>query len=129
MQNGGDQGVKKALDKTAAFGPDVDIAKYEVGNKDVEQVKDLDKASSDMKESMINVGVTTDNVNRDGTIIFINNGMSHCSNNAEEGVELLSTSDALKKYEKDFPFLSKCKKVGEPTVGFRLRDEGLMEND
>ena len=99
MQNGGDQGVKGALGKAAAFGPDVDISRYEVGNKDVEQLKDLGKTSEEMKETMINVGVTTDNVDRDGTIIFINNGMSHCSNNAEEGVELLSTSEALKKYD------------------------------
>ncbi len=94
MQNGGDQGVKKALEKAGTFGPDVDLAKYEVGNKDGEQVSELDKASEDMKKSMIEVGVTTDNVNRDGTIIFINNGMSHCSNNAEEGVDLRSTAYA-----------------------------------
>ena len=36
--------------------------------------------------------------------------------------------DALKKYEKDFPFLTKCKKVGEPTVGFRLRSEGMIDD-
>ncbi len=99
MQHGEDNGVKKALDKAGAFGPDVDISEYEVGNKDVEQVRELDKASNEMKETMINVGVTTDGVNRDGTIIFINNGMSHCSNNAEEGVELLSTREALAKYD------------------------------
>ena len=51
MQNGGDKGVKEALGKTAAFGPDVDISKYEVGTKDVEQVKDLEKAPETMKES------------------------------------------------------------------------------
>ena len=62
-------------------------------------MKELDKASEDMKETMINVGVTTDNVNRDGTIIFINNGMSHCSNSAQEGVEMLSTKEALAKYD------------------------------
>lgn len=37
--------------------------------------------------------------------------------------------DKLKAYEKQYPFLKECKKVGEPTVGFRLREEGLMEND
>ena len=99
MQNGGDQGVKQALGKAASFGPDVDISDYEVGNRDVEQIKELDKTSEDMKETMINVGVTTDNVNRDGTIIFINNGMSHCSNSAQEGVEMLSTKEALAKYD------------------------------
>lgn len=99
MQHGEDNGVKKALEKAGAYGPDVDLSTYEVGNHDVEQIKDLDKAPEEMKETMIDVGVTTDNVDRDGTIIFINNGMSHCSNNTEDGVELLSTKEALAKYD------------------------------
>ena len=37
--------------------------------------------------------------------------------------------DKLKEYEKQYSFLKECKKVGDPTVGFRLRDEGLVENE
>lgn len=99
MQNDSGEGIKKALDKAAAFGRDVDIAEYEVGERDVEKIDDLGKTSDEMKDVMINVGVTTDGANRDGSIIFINNGMSHCSNSVEEGVELLSTSEALAKYD------------------------------
>ena len=99
MQNDSSDGVRKALDKAGAFGPDVALSDYEVGERDVEKVSDLDKASADMKDSMLSVGVTTDGVDRDGSIIFINNGMSHCSNKAEEGVELLSTQEALAKYD------------------------------
>ena len=36
MQDGSADGVRKALDKAGAFGPDVDISSYEVGNRDVE---------------------------------------------------------------------------------------------
>lgn len=99
MQNDSSDGVRKALDKAGAFGPDVALSDYEVGERDVEKVSDLNKASADMKDSMLSVGVTTDGVDRDGSIIFINNGMSHCSNKAEEGVELLSTQEALAKYD------------------------------
>ena len=33
--------------------------------------------------------------------------------------------DKLKQYEKAYPFLKECKKTGEPTVGFRVRSEGM----
>ena len=36
-------------------------------------------------------------------------------------------SDKLKDYEKTYPFLKECKKVGEPTVGFRTRSEGMSD--
>ena len=35
--------------------------------------------------------------------------------------------DKLKDYEKTYPFLKECKKVGEPTVGFKVRSEGLFD--
>lgn len=99
MQNGGSEGVRKALEKAATYGPDVDIASYEVGSRDSEQIEDLMDASDDIKNSMIEVGVTSDEENRSGSIVFINNGLSHCSNKAEEGVELLTTKEALAKYD------------------------------
>ncbi|MFA6805350.1 MAG: SufD family Fe-S cluster assembly protein [Candidatus Methanomethylophilaceae archaeon] len=95
MQTGED--VKKALDKKAAYGKDIDIDRFEEGERDVKQIDEIED-SGDLKETMDHVGVT-DQEDRLGTIIFIDNGMSHCSNKAQDGVELLSTQEALKKYD------------------------------
>ncbi len=99
MQNGEHTGVKEALSKKAAYGPDVDLENYNVGSSNVEKFDNLEQIDEETKERMINVGVMSDDSQRDGSIMFINNGMSHCSNKAEEGVELLSTKEALNKYD------------------------------
>ncbi len=99
MQSGEHSGVKKALEKAGAYGPDVNLDNYEVGSSDVEKISSLQDVDEELKKIMIDVGVTTDDENRDGSIMFINNGMSHCSNKAEEGVELLSLREALDKYD------------------------------
>ncbi len=98
MQNGED-GIKKALDKKGAFGPDVDIAEYSEGAKDSEKISDLENTDDNLKDRMNNVGIISDESGRSGTIIFIDNGMSHCTNKQQEGVEIMSTKDALAKYD------------------------------
>lgn len=98
MQNGSDK-LKEALTKDSAFGPSVDIDAYELGSSESKKLDDLTKADSDTKAIMENIGVIADEKGRDGTIMFIDNGMSHCSNKAQEGVEILSTQEALKKYD------------------------------
>lgn len=90
--------LKKALEISAPYGKDIDIEKYEEGTKQPEQIDDLEDAKK-YAERMEDVGIITDEGQRAGTIMFIDNGMSHCSNKEEEGVELLSTSQAIKKYD------------------------------
>ena len=99
MQNGEHRGVKDALDKASAYGPDVDLAQYNVGESDLAHIDDLEKVDDDTKDLMVNVGVVSNEEGRDGSIVFINNSMSHCSNKTEEGVELLSTREAVAKYD------------------------------
>jgi len=96
MQNGED--VKKALGKTAAYGSDIDIDRFDEGTYKPEQYENLEDAK-EYKDRMTDVGMATDENNRSGSIIFIDNGMSHCSNKEQEGVELMSTNDARKKYD------------------------------
>lgn len=96
------QSVKDALNKKGTYGADLDLDRYEVGTYEPEQVDDLQ--SSDYKKYMENVGVVADEMNRAGTLMFIDNGMSHCSAKPQEGLEMMTTKEALKKHDglKDF---------------------------
>ncbi len=98
MQNGKD-GVKSALEKKGAYGPDVDIEKYELGSFEPQKIDDLETADKDTRGIMEGVGVIADEKGRDGTIMFLDNAMSHCTNKAEEGVDVMSTKEALAKFD------------------------------
>lgn len=90
--------VRKALGKKAAYGDDIDMEKYDEGEKDVEQIESLEDTPDDLQKKMINVGVDTDDSEKDGTILFINNAMSHCSNKAQDGLIIMSTQKAMETY-------------------------------
>ena len=92
-----DKAVRDALEKKGAFGTDIDIDRYEDGTSTPEQIDDLQ--SSDYQRYMENVGVVADEINRSGTLMFIDNGMSHCHTSVQEGLDMMSTKDALKKYD------------------------------
>lgn len=99
MSDNREDSVRKALGQAAAYGKDIDLAKYEEGEAHPEQIEKLTDAPADLAKRMENVGVTADDSERDGTILFIDNGMSHCSNRAQEGLFILDTKEALKKYD------------------------------
>jgi Fe-S cluster assembly scaffold protein SufB len=90
--------VKKALDKKAAYGSDIDLEKYDEGDRDVEQIEDIRETPEELRKRMINVGVDTDDSEKEGTILFIDNAMSHCSNKAQEGLIIMSTQKAMETY-------------------------------
>ncbi len=98
----GRDSVKEALNKKGAYGKDIDLEMYEEGSKDADQISDLD--SSEYKRYMEQVGVVADEMARSGSLLFIDNGMSHCSPKIQEGLEVTSVSEALKKHDglKDF---------------------------
>ncbi len=98
MQNGKD-GVKSALEKKGTYGPDVDIEKYELGSFNPQKIDNLEKTDKDTLGIMEGVGVIADEKGRDGTIMFLDNAMSHCTNKAEEGVDVMSTKEALEKFD------------------------------
>lgn len=96
MQNGKD--VKDALEKKAKYGVDIDLDRYKVGSYEPQRIDDLSKASDEMKERFINVGVIPDEKERSGSIIFIDNAQSHVSSKTPD-VEMMSTKEALRKYD------------------------------
>lgn len=98
MQNG-ETSIKKALDKKAAYGPDIDLDKYLV-TKEATEIDSLESAPEDVKERMVSVGIISENEGeREGSIMFIDNRVSHCSNRAPEGVEIMPLKKALAKYD------------------------------
>ncbi len=90
------QFVKDALSKKSVYGVDIDLERYEEGSRTPEQIDDLQ--NSEYSDYMAKVGVVADEINRSGTLMFIDNGMSHCSSSIQEGMEIMSTQEALKKY-------------------------------
>ncbi|KQM10811.1 MAG: SufB/SufD family protein [Candidatus Methanomethylophilaceae archaeon] len=98
MQNG-ETSIKKALDKKAQYGPDIDLNKYRVV-REQKVIDKLEDAPKDIKERMESVGITSSEEHeRDGSIMFIDNKISHCSNKAPEGVEIMPVKKAMEKYE------------------------------
>ena len=91
------QSVKEALGKKGAYGADLDLDRYDEGTKAPEQIDDLQ--SSGYKDYLEKVGVVADEMNRSGTLMFIDNGMSHCHACQQEGLEMMSTQEALRKYD------------------------------
>ena len=91
------QTVKDALAKKGAFGADIDLDSYSEGSKESVAVDDLQ--SSDYKKYMERVGVVADEMNRSGTLLFIDNAPSHCSTPPQEGLEMCSVKEALKRHE------------------------------
>mgnify|MGYP006873034695 CR=1 FL=1 len=91
------QTVKEALNKKAAYGKDLDIDHYDV--KANEQVIIDDMENSEYKKYMENVGIVADEMERTGTLLFVDNAPSHCSTKIQEGLEMMSTKEALEKYD------------------------------
>ena len=98
MQNGSDRSVKEALDKKAAYGRDIDLDQY-IDDNSQTKIDDLEKADKDTKGIMENVGIIADESGRAGTIMFINNRVSHCSIKEQKGLEICPLSEALEKYD------------------------------
>ena len=93
MQN---EKVRKALSKPSPYGSDVDMDRFESGTRTPVRFDDID-SSKEFVDTMSRVGVT-DGSDRAGSIVFVDNGLSHCSNHEQEGVDIMSTKDALKKF-------------------------------
>ena len=98
MQESADRSVKEALSKKGAYGPDIDVSGY-VHDDTQTRFDDLEKIDGDTRRVMENVGVVTSEEGRAGTIMFINNKVSHCSVKQQEGLEIMALSEALKKHE------------------------------
>lgn len=89
--------VREALAKKGAYGPDVELDRYDEGSRESRSIDDMQ--SSDYKDYMEKVGVVADEMNRSGTLLFIDNAPSHCGTTAhQEGLEIMSLHQALEAH-------------------------------
>jgi len=90
--------AKKAKEKKALFGPDINLNDFSDTAPKHDYLSDASKLSKEEQKSLISVGVDVNKKDRSGTFIHKDNSVVHC-NVSQEGVEVLSVNDALKKYE------------------------------
>ncbi|MBN1370250.1 MAG: SufD family Fe-S cluster assembly protein [Dehalococcoidaceae bacterium] len=91
--------AKKAKDKKASLGKDIDLSSYQSeGSGSPLQIAPGDIAAED-KHRMLSAGVMLDDLSqRSGTFIQKDNTPIHHTA-SQEGIEVMATSEALKKYE------------------------------
>jgi Fe-S cluster assembly scaffold protein SufB len=87
-----------ALEKKAVLGADIDFASF--ADQGVEQayLSDPGQLSPEQQTQLESIGVEVEGKERAGTYMQIDHSVVHC-NVAGDGVEILSTDDALKKYD------------------------------
>jgi len=91
--------AKAAVAKPAALGVDIDLNKYENPDKNLAYQSDPAKLSSEEKHQMAGTGVVLDkSQERSGTFIQKDNTPIHFSSQ-QDGVEVMSTSEAFEKYD------------------------------
>ncbi|MDD3043737.1 MAG: SufD family Fe-S cluster assembly protein [Methanosarcinaceae archaeon] len=89
--------AEKALRKSAQYGEDFELEKFEVP-KAAEPIKDLSKLDEESRKTLLRVGVVPDEKGRVGSLVMMDNTISHTSLR-DENLELMSTQKALEKHE------------------------------
>jgi len=91
--------ARKAKDKRAALGDDLDLAEYtRESGAEVSYQDDPSRLPSDTKKEMLDAGVTLDDLSqRSGTFVQVDNTVVH-SSASQDGVEVLDIGAALEKY-------------------------------
>lgn len=97
MQDGSNESVKKSFNEGPSYDHKVDIETYVVDDSQV-KVDSLSKMEKNTRKTMENVGIVTDEKDRAGTIMFINNKVSYCSIRSQDGLEIMPMSEAGEKY-------------------------------
>lgn len=90
--------AQKAIHKPSSQGEDVDLELYSTDIEERAYTSDLFTLLPEEKQYMLDVGVAPDDMRRkSATFIQVDHSIVHNSTN-QEGLELLSTTQALKKY-------------------------------
>jgi len=90
--------VKKALGKKAEYGADIDLEHYDDGAHDAEQIEDMRDVPEELRQRMLNVGIDSEDQDKEGTIMFINNALSHCDSKPQDGLIIMSSKQAIEQY-------------------------------
>ena len=91
--------ARKALEKPAAFGADIDLKDYETSGDEQSRWKDPSDIPARTREQMLQAGIELDDTSkRSGTYIQMDNDPV-LSSIAGEGVEVMPVSQAMDKYD------------------------------
>jgi Fe-S cluster assembly scaffold protein SufB len=91
--------AEAAASKPSAFGEDIDLDKYAHSGDELPYQDDPSKLPAEARKQMVQVGVTLDDDSqRSGTIVQIDHSTIHCRAR-QEGIEVMSTNEALGKYD------------------------------
>jgi Fe-S cluster assembly scaffold protein SufB len=88
--------AKKVKNKKASFGPDIDLSTYS-SQAEEHQPMELASLTESEQKLLTLTGIDVLNENRSGTFTQIDHSVV-CSMASQEGLEVLSTEEALKKY-------------------------------
>lgn len=77
---------------------DINLEDYKVDAEDHEYVDELSKIESTDTEQLLDVGIDTSESDRSGTFIQKDKSIIHCKTR-QDGIELMSISEGLEKYE------------------------------
>ncbi|MDP2767042.1 MAG: SufD family Fe-S cluster assembly protein [Candidatus Methanoperedens sp.] len=90
--------AKKAERKPSAIGPDIDLNAYSAQVKEHGRVQRLKELSDEVKEKAISVGVDAEEACRSGSFFQMDHSVI-LSSAYQKGIEVMSSTEALKKYD------------------------------
>ncbi|MBN1653940.1 MAG: SufD family Fe-S cluster assembly protein [Deltaproteobacteria bacterium] len=94
-----EQRARAAREKRAAFGPDLDLGKYEHAVEEQGYLADLSAVPADERQTLLDTGIVLDGTRqRSATFILKDQSPIHFSTKQED-VEVLSLSQALKTHD------------------------------
>jgi len=88
--------AENALGKRADYGEDFNLDEYGAGTTDVRYEQKLTDLTEEDKKTLLNVGFTPGEENRSGSLIMVDNTITHTSLHDNDAVELMSLRDAIK---------------------------------
>ncbi|HXY54237.1 MAG TPA: SufD family Fe-S cluster assembly protein [Nitrospirota bacterium] len=90
--------AKNAEKKPAVFGPDLDLASYSIKAKEHEEIQRLTGLTDEVKEQAATVGIDAEETCRAGSFFQMDHSVI-LSSAYQSGLEVMSTTEALKEYE------------------------------
>ncbi|MCX5726673.1 MAG: SufD family Fe-S cluster assembly protein, partial [Candidatus Saganbacteria bacterium] len=90
--------AEKAIDKKALFGPDLDLKKFSLDAEKHPEIGAIKDLPEDYKKEASDVGVIAEEEQRSGSFFQLDHSVI-CARPTQEGLEVLSITDARKKYE------------------------------
>ncbi|MDI6807069.1 MAG: SufD family Fe-S cluster assembly protein [Candidatus Aenigmarchaeota archaeon] len=89
--------AKKAKDKPASFGPDINLKKFSLATKPMEKISKLSELSKERQKDASNIGIDVKEKQRSGSFFQLNHSVIY-ERTKQEGLEVMSVTEALKKY-------------------------------